>query len=104
VRAQAAKRGHAAPIIFERERIEPVDITLTIDQAALQKSCNATPPDPRLYKPLPGGGYAYIPALEQWEGDVVAIRKRARNARRRARRVAKKAARAAAAAAGNATP
>jgi hypothetical protein len=92
IRAAAMKRGLPPPIIFERERIDLTDDnrTITIDTAKLQAACDAEQPDPRLYKKLEGGGYAYIPALEEWEGNTEAIRRRRRNERRRTRRKARR--------------
>jgi hypothetical protein len=92
IRAAAIRRGQPPPIIFEREARPNENGTLIVDVEKVQAAFN---PDPRLYRALPGGGYAYIPAEEVWQGDEAAIRRRQRNARRRARRAARKAPRAA---------
>jgi hypothetical protein len=83
VRAAAIKRGLPPPILYEREARPDENGTLIVDTDKVQE---AVTPDPALYRALPAGDYAYIPAPEQWEGDTAAIRRRARNARRRARR------------------
>jgi hypothetical protein len=90
MRVGAARRGQPPPIIFEAET-RPDYMSLTIDPEKIQPT---EPPDPRLYKQLANGGYAYIPALEQWDGTARA-KAEARRARRRARRAARKARKAA---------
>jgi hypothetical protein len=91
MRAAAIRRGQPSPIIFEAET-RPDYMSLTVDPEKIQPT---DPPDPRVYRALPGGGYIYIPAEEQWNHDTAAIRRRARNTRRRARRAERKAAKAA---------
>jgi hypothetical protein len=70
-------------------------MSLTVDPEKIQPT---EPPDPKLYRALPGGGYVYIPAEEVWRGDEAPIRRRQRNTRRRARREERKARKTAAAA------
>jgi hypothetical protein len=99
VRARAIKMGRPPPIIFERELDHRDDGNIVVD---ISKAPDFNP-DPRLYRAMPGGGNVSIEAEEIWNHDVVAIRRRAKNAKRRARRAARKA-KAAAAAAGEPDP
>jgi hypothetical protein len=91
IKTIAARKGHAPPILFEREARPDDNGTLVVDVEKVQA---AFAPDPKLYRALPGGGYTYLPAEEVWQGDEAAIRRRARKTRRRARRAARKAAKA----------
>jgi hypothetical protein len=94
LRAQAIKKGHAPPIIFEHDRLDLCEtgFTITVDQAALQKHYAANPPDPTLYRPLPGGGYSYIPTEENQPQATISlaeakrIRRQERRRQRRAER------------------
>jgi hypothetical protein len=92
MRAAAIRRGQPPPVVFEAEA-RPDYMSLTVDPEKIQPT---EPPDPRLYRALPGGGYIYIPAEEVWNRDTDAIRRRQRNERRRARRKARREARKAA--------
>jgi hypothetical protein len=91
MRIMAIRRGHAEPIIFERnpdihEDENGVRVINVVDLA------EGATPDPRLYRKLEGGGYVSreFEALWNRASDPAAADAAERRARRRKRRAARK--------------